>query len=58
MRRLCNIVDIPKGMRHFNVPEDAIPLMAEDASKIDRLLKNNPRVFSMKEIEEIYRSAY
>jgi alcohol dehydrogenase class IV len=58
MRRLCDIVNIPKGMRHFNVPEEAIPLMAEDASEIERLLKNNPRVFSVKDIEEIYRSAY
>ncbi|HWO97777.1 MAG TPA: iron-containing alcohol dehydrogenase [Bacillus sp. (in: firmicutes)] len=58
MRRLCDAVDIPKGMRAFNVPEEAIPLMAEDASKIDRLLKNNPRVFSVQEIEKIYNSAY
>ncbi|MFC0186775.1 iron-containing alcohol dehydrogenase [Fictibacillus aquaticus] len=58
MRRLCETVDIPKGMRHFNVPEEVIPSMAEDAFKIDRLLKNNPRVLSVQEIEEIYRSAY
>ncbi|MDQ0246388.1 alcohol dehydrogenase class IV [Bacillus fengqiuensis] len=58
MRRLCDAVDIPKGMRTFNVPEEAIPLMAEDASKIDRLLKNNPRAFSVQEIEKIYISAY
>ncbi|WP_078411805.1 iron-containing alcohol dehydrogenase [Priestia abyssalis] len=58
MRRLCEAVDIPKGMRTFNVPKEAIPLMAEDASKIDRLLKNNPRVFSVQEIEKIYNSAY
>ncbi|OLO38022.1 alcohol dehydrogenase [Alkalihalophilus pseudofirmus] len=58
MRRLCDEVDIPKGMRSFNIPEEAIPSMAEDASKIDRLLKNNPRVFSVDEIEQIYRAAY
>lgn len=58
MHRLCEVVNIPKGMRHFNVPEDAIPSMAEDASKIERLLKNNPRVFTVKEIEKIYQAAY
>lgn len=58
MRRLCEAVDIPKGIHTFNVPKEAIPLMAEDASKIDRLLKNNPRMFSVQEIEKIYNSAY
>jgi alcohol dehydrogenase class IV len=58
MRRLCDAVNIPKGLRTFNVPEEDIPSMAEDASKIERLLKNNPRKFSVDEIEKIYRSAY
>jgi alcohol dehydrogenase len=58
MDYLCRSVNIPKGLRSFQIPESAIIDMAEDASKIDRLLKNNPRVFSKQEIEEIYRSAY
>jgi alcohol dehydrogenase class IV len=58
MRRLCRMVDIPEGLRAFGIPEDAIPEMAEDASKITRLLKNNPRALKVKEIEAIYRSAY
>lgn len=58
MRRLCDAVNIPKGMRAFGVPEDAIPSMAEDASQIERLLKNNPRLLSVDDIEKIYRSAY
>ncbi|TWI59670.1 iron-containing alcohol dehydrogenase [Halalkalibacter nanhaiisediminis] len=58
MRRLCEVVNIPKGMRSFNVPEEDLPSMAEDASKIDRLLKNNPRLFSVNDIEKIYQSAF
>ncbi|MBM7662307.1 alcohol dehydrogenase class IV [Bacillus mesophilus] len=58
MRRLCEAVNIPKGLRAFSVPEEDIPSMAEDASKIERLLKNNPRKFSVDEIEKIYRSAF
>lgn len=58
MTRLCHVVNIPKGMRFFNVPEEDIPSMAEDASQITRLLKNNPRKLSKEEIEEIYKSAY
>lgn len=58
MRALCAAVEIPKGMRDFAVPEDAIPAMAEEASKIDRLMRNNPRKLSLNDIEQIYRSAY
>jgi alcohol dehydrogenase len=58
MRRLSFEVNIPKGLRAFNIPETAIPDMAEDASKIDRLLKNNPRLLSKADIEKIYQSAY
>lgn len=31
--------------------------MAEEASKIDRLLSNNPRKLTLKDIEEIYYNA-
>ncbi|MBK5395573.1 iron-containing alcohol dehydrogenase [Pseudomonas sp. TH39(2020)] len=58
MTDLCVAVDIPSGMRSFNVPEDAIPAMAEEASKIDRLMRNNPRKLTAIDIEKIYRSAY
>jgi alcohol dehydrogenase class IV len=58
MADLCEAVDIPKGMRAFGVPEDAIPAMAEEASKIDRLMRNNPRLLTAADIEKIYRSAY
>lgn len=58
MADLCAAVDIPTGMRSFNVPEDAIPAMAEEASKIDRLMRNNPRKLTAADIEKIYRAAY
>jgi alcohol dehydrogenase class IV len=58
MADLCAAVDIPTGLRSFNVPEDAIPAMAEEASKIDRLMRNNPRKLTAADIEKIYRAAY
>ncbi|MFS2160605.1 iron-containing alcohol dehydrogenase [Pseudomonas sp. Pseusp122] len=58
MTDLCVAVDIPRGMRSFNVPQDAIPAMAEEASKIDRLMRNNPRKLTAADIEQIYRAAY
>jgi alcohol dehydrogenase class IV len=58
MADLCAAVEIPSGLRSFNVPEDAIPAMAEEASKIDRLMRNNPRNLTAADIEKIYRAAY
>lgn len=58
MRKLCEAVNIPKGLHSFNIPKEDIRAMAEDASQITRLLKNNPRVLSTDEIEKIYLSAY
>ncbi|WLR49074.1 iron-containing alcohol dehydrogenase [Halobacillus litoralis] len=58
MERLCQEVNIPSGLRSFDIPESAITEMAEDASKIERLLNNNPRKLSKEQIEKIYQSAY
>ena len=58
MADLCAAVEIPSGLRSFNVPEDAIPAMAEEASKIERLMRNNPRNLTAADIEKIYRAAY
>ncbi|MCA0986998.1 iron-containing alcohol dehydrogenase [Guptibacillus algicola] len=58
MKRLCTSVNIPSGLQSFDIPESAITEMAEDASKVERLLNNNPRQLSKDDIEEIYRSAY
>jgi alcohol dehydrogenase len=58
MKRLGEMVHIPSGLRSFDIPETAIADMAEDASKIERLLKNNPRQLKKAEIEQIYQSAY
>ncbi|WP_347548468.1 iron-containing alcohol dehydrogenase [Pseudalkalibacillus hwajinpoensis] len=58
MKRLCEAVNIPDGLRSFDIPESALSEMAEDASQIERLLNNNPRKLSKTDIEEIYQSAY
>lgn len=58
MADLCAAVEIPSGLRSFNVPEDAIPAMAEEASMIERLMRNNPRKLTAADIEKIYRAAY
>ena len=49
---------IPATLKEVNVPESAIPQMAADAMKIQRLLKNNPRLIEEKDAIEIYKAAY
>ncbi|MFB4390744.1 MULTISPECIES: iron-containing alcohol dehydrogenase [unclassified Pseudomonas] len=58
MADLCRAVDIPQGLHAFDIAQDAIPAMAEEASKIERLMRNNPRPLSVADIEQIYRRAY
>ncbi|OBX38099.1 NAD-dependent methanol dehydrogenase [Halomonas elongata] len=58
LHRLCRDVEIPTQLRTFDIPESALPELAEAASKVERLLRNNPRVLSRDDIEQIYRAAY
>lgn len=58
MHRLCAEVEIPSGLRSFDIPESAIPELAAEAIKVERLLRNNPRVLSLEDIEAIYHAAY
>jgi alcohol dehydrogenase len=58
MESLCRKVEIPRGLGSLNIPRSVIPDMAADAIKIERLLKNNPRVLSEEDINKIYQSAY
>jgi alcohol dehydrogenase class IV len=39
-------------------PQDAIPKMAEDAMKIQRLLKNNPRTINLQDAIDYISAAY
>ncbi len=55
---LCRKVGIPDGIGAFNVPSDAVPSLARSAMKVQRLLKNNLRELSQKEIEQIYYRLY
>lgn len=58
IRELIKACAIPATLREVNVPEAAIPAMAADAMKIQRLLKNNPRTVEEKDAIEIYKAAY
>jgi alcohol dehydrogenase class IV len=58
VRELIAACDIPARLRDVNIPEDAIPAMAVDALKIQRLLKNNPRPITEQDAIDIYKAAY
>ena len=58
IEKICRDVEIPASLSHFDIPEDAIPTMAIEASKVTRLLRNNPRQFTVDEIEDIDRHAF
>lgn len=58
IRELIKVCDIPATLKEVNVPESAIPQMAVDAMKIQRLLKNNPREITEQDAINIYKAAY
>lgn len=58
MERLCDQVHIPSNLREFGIRRADLTAMAEDASKIDRLLKNNPRLLERDTILSIYERAW
>ncbi len=58
VRDLSADVEIPLDLRELNIPETALEPMAEAASKVTRLLGNNPRTASKLQILGIYRNAF
>jgi len=55
---LCEAVAIPKQLREFGIKLDDLSELATAASAVTRLLRNNPRQFSVKDIETIYQEAF
>ncbi|MDR1936599.1 MAG: iron-containing alcohol dehydrogenase [Candidatus Accumulibacter sp.] len=51
-------IGIPQGMRFLGIPQDAIPRMAEGAIEVTRLMNNNPRTITVKDVRQIYENAY
>ena len=51
-------LEIPLRLRDLQVPEEAIPKMAQGVMKVTRLLANNPRKITLQDAERIYRSAW
>ena len=55
---LCEAVAIPKQLREFGIKFEDLSELAIAASAVTRLLRNNPRQLSVRDIEDIYEAAY
>jgi alcohol dehydrogenase class IV len=58
VERLSNDLRVPRRLRDVEIPEDAIPRLAEAAMKVTRLLTNNPRKITLEDAVAIYKSAF
>ena len=58
IKELVKACGLPATLKEVDVTESSIPQMAADAMKIQRLLKNNPRLIEEKDAIEIYKAAY
>jgi alcohol dehydrogenase class IV len=56
--RWCADLGIEMQLSKLGVPEGDLPIMADEAHAIRRLLDNNPRDISRNEILALYRAAY
>lgn len=48
-------LNIPQNLKEFGIKEDDVTELAEAASKVTRLLNNNPKELSVSDMEDIYR---
>lgn len=58
IERLVADLKLPRNLAAVNVPESALPIMAEKVMDVTRLLGNNPRQVKQEDALAIYRSAY
>ena len=56
MLRIKEDTHVPKTLSEVNIPQDAIPMMAEDAMTKDRLLMNNAREMTYEATVKIYET--
>jgi alcohol dehydrogenase len=55
--RLIDDLRVPRHLADFKVTEKDIPMLAEGAMKVTRLLANNPRTLTIEDAKRIYKAA-
>jgi alcohol dehydrogenase class IV len=56
MERIAGVVGIETRLSQVGVSHNDLPKMAEDAMKVERLLKNNPRPMTLEAAHACYES--
>jgi alcohol dehydrogenase len=51
-------IGIPQRLRDIGVQENQLPVLAEKAFAVQRVLRVNPRPVTVEDLEGILRSAY
>ncbi|MHA6252211.1 iron-containing alcohol dehydrogenase [Oceanobacillus sp. CAU 1775] len=57
LEKLISDVGIPRTLKEFGIPEEAIEKLAVDGSKQKRLLERSPRRLEMDDIRKIFQAA-
>lgn len=56
--RLSAAIGIPEKLSDIGIPQSAVDGMAKAAMKVQRLLRNNPRIVTEQDARDIYNSLY
>ena len=55
---LLGELNLPTSLKELGITEESLPILAEQASKVDRLLANTPYSLTQEKILVIYQNAY
>jgi len=58
IREIMQACKVPENLRSMGVTQASIPLLAQEAMKIQRLLKNNPRMVILEDAINIYEKTF
>lgn len=58
IREIMQACKVPENLRSMGVTQASIPLLAQEAMKIQRLLKNNPRIVLLEDTINIYEKTF
>lgn len=58
LQQLVQDVNIPSTLKGFNIPEEALEQLTDDATKQTRILARSPMLLEREDIYAIYRSAF
>lgn len=58
VKQLSIDVGVMHNLREFGAKKEEIPKLAQEAIKVARLLRNNPRDTTVKDLEEIISEVY